>query len=179
MSRPWLLMPSLNATPIHRQPWLNYAGTMGSCLPRGRVLTTCAILALRNDRNGDIGLCFLKQIQHCCDVIMGTMASQITSLTIVYSTFIQAQIKENIKAPRHWPLCGELTGDRWIPEQMASNAENISIWIRHHDDKGLYQTWLHCDVDLTWIHRFPVSMALHIYPMLFVFTGARNFTNMI
>ena len=29
--------------------------------------------------------------------------------------FIQAQIKENIKAPRHWPLCGKFTGDRWIP----------------------------------------------------------------
>ena len=29
--------------------------------------------------------------------------------------FIQTQIKENIKAPRHWPLCGEFTGDRWIP----------------------------------------------------------------
>ena len=28
--------------------------------------------------------------------------------------FNQAQIKENIKAPRHWPLCGEFTGDRWI-----------------------------------------------------------------
>ena len=28
--------------------------------------------------------------------------------------FIQAQIKENIKAPRHWPLCGKFTGDRWI-----------------------------------------------------------------
>ena len=26
--------------------------------------------------------------------------------------FIQAQIKENIKAPRHWPLWGEFTGDR-------------------------------------------------------------------
>ena len=26
-----------------------------------------------------------------------------------------AQIKVNIKAPRHWPLCGEFTGDRWIP----------------------------------------------------------------
>ena len=24
------------------------------------------------------------------------------------------QIKENIKAPRHWPLCGEFTGDRGI-----------------------------------------------------------------
>ena len=30
-------------------------------------------------------------------------------------SFIRAQIKENIKAPRHWPLCGEFTGDRWIP----------------------------------------------------------------
>ena len=29
--------------------------------------------------------------------------------------FIRAQIKENIRAPRHWPLCGEFTGDRWIP----------------------------------------------------------------
>ena len=29
--------------------------------------------------------------------------------------FIRAQIKENIKAPRHRPLCGEFTGDRWIP----------------------------------------------------------------
>ena len=29
--------------------------------------------------------------------------------------FIQVQIKENIKAPRHWPLCGEFIGDRWIP----------------------------------------------------------------
>ena len=43
---------------------------------------------------------------------MSAMASQITSLTIVYST---AQIIENIKAPRHWPLCGEFTGDQWIP----------------------------------------------------------------
>ena len=24
-------------------------------------------------------------------------------------------MKESIKAPRHWPLCGEFTGDRWIP----------------------------------------------------------------
>ena len=26
--------------------------------------------------------------------------------------FIRVQIKENIKAPRHWPLCGEFTGER-------------------------------------------------------------------
>ena len=45
---------------------------------------------------------------------------------------IQAQIKENIKAPRHWPLWGEFTGDRWTPRTRASNAENVSIWWRHH-----------------------------------------------
>ena len=64
---------------------------------------------------------------------MGTMASQITSLTIVYSTVIQAQIKENIKAPRHWPLCGEFTGTGEFPAQRSSNAENVSIWWRHHE----------------------------------------------
>ena len=46
--------------------------------------------------------------------------------------FIQTQIKESIKAPRHWPLCGEFTGDRWIPRPKASNAENVSISWRHH-----------------------------------------------
>ena len=45
---------------------------------------------------------------------MGLMASPITS-RLFTQPLIQAQIKENIKAPRHWPLCGELTGDRWIP----------------------------------------------------------------
>ena len=29
--------------------------------------------------------------------------------------FVQAQIKENTEYPRHWPLWGEFTGDRWIP----------------------------------------------------------------
>ena len=29
--------------------------------------------------------------------------------------FIQTQNKEIIKARRHWPLCGEFTGGRWIP----------------------------------------------------------------
>ena len=44
--------------------------------------------------------------------------------------FIRARIKENIKAPRHWPLCGEFTGE--FSTQMASNEENVSIWWRHH-----------------------------------------------
>ena len=43
---------------------------------------------------------------------MGAMASQITNLT---EPFIQAQIKEKSKALRYWSVCGEFTGNRWIP----------------------------------------------------------------
>ena len=46
--------------------------------------------------------------------------------------FIQAQITENIKAPRHWPLCGEFTVTGEFPAQRANNAENVSIWWRNH-----------------------------------------------
>ena len=46
---------------------------------------------------------------------MGAIASQTTSLTIVYSTVYPDADQENIKAPRHWPLSREFTGDRWIP----------------------------------------------------------------
>ena len=46
--------------------------------------------------------------------------------------FGKTQIKENTKAPRCWPLCEKFTGTGEFPAQMASNAENISIWWRHH-----------------------------------------------
>ena len=38
---------------------------------------------------------------------MGAIASQITSLTIVYSTVYLDADQRNIEAPRHWPLCGD------------------------------------------------------------------------
>ena len=57
---------------------------------------------------------------HYCDVTMGAMASQITSLKIVYSTVIQVQIKEHqssaslafvrginrcpVNSPHKWPV---------------------------------------------------------------------------
>ena len=63
---------------------------------------------------------------------MGAMTSQITSLTIVNSSVYSGA--ETIKVPRHWSLCGEFTGNRWIPLTKASNAENVSIWWRHHDN---------------------------------------------
>ena len=55
-------------------------------------------------------------------------------------SFIQTQIKENIKAPRHWPLRGEFTGDRgpvnsphkWpVTQKMFSFDDVIILPVDH------------------------------------------------
>ena len=74
---------------------------------------------------------------------MTTVASQITSLTIFTQSFIQAKIKENIKAPRHWPLCGEFTGTGEFPAQWAILAENVFIWWRHNGNSCLEMDSVH------------------------------------
>ena len=53
--------------------------------------------------------------RHYDDVIMGTIASQITSLTIVYSTVYSGADQSTSKPRVTCHLCGEFTGDRWIP----------------------------------------------------------------
>ena len=63
---------------------------------------------------------------HCDDVIMGTMASQITSLPIVYSTVYSGADQRKRQSSV------SLASDRWIPRRRASNAENVSFWWRHH-----------------------------------------------
>ena len=59
----------------------------------------------------------------------------ITSVSIVCHPFVDAQTKENIKAPRHWPTWGESICD----------AEKVSIRWRYHGLRSigkidLYQT---------------------------------------
>ena len=57
---------------------------------------------------------------------MGAIAPQITSLMIVYSTVYSGAVKKTSKL-RVTDLCaGE------FPAHMASNAEKVSIWWRHH-----------------------------------------------
>ena len=65
-------------------------------------------------------------------------------------------IKENIKVPRHWPLCGELTGE--FPAQRASSADNVSIWWRHHETAVHVQ--IACEYDAGCI--CPVHVIIHI-----------------
>ena len=67
-----------------------------------------------------------ESYQYYNDVIMSAMA-------LFTQPFIQAQIKENIKA-RVTGLCAgnsPVTGE--FPAQRASNAEKFSIWWRHHE----------------------------------------------
>ena len=67
---------------------------------------------------------------HYNDGIMGSMASQITSLTIVYST-----VYSDADQRKHQSFAS-LTfvwGIHWWLVQRASSAENVSIWWRHHD----------------------------------------------
>ena len=62
---------------------------------------------------------------------MGIMASQITSLTIVYfysGVDQRKQTKLRVTGLR----VGNSPGTGEFPAQMASNAGNISIWWRHH-----------------------------------------------
>ena len=152
---------------IHKIPVLHICLTILQCTQQG---STEVEIQLR--KGSIIGSTFipleLNDKTHYNDVIMGAKASQITSLVIVNSTVIQAQIKGNTKAPRHW-LCegnSPVTGE--FPAQMASNAENISIWWRHHELPEIFTPlsdfhWFHdcrCTVyPMTRPHAF-VSLAL-------------------
>ena len=65
---------------------------------------------------------------------MGAMASQITSPTIVHSTVYSGVDQRKHQKLRVTGLCARnspVTGE--LPVQMANNAENGSIWWRHHE----------------------------------------------
>ena len=65
---------------------------------------------------------------------MGEIVSQITSLTIIYSTVYLGPDQRKHQSPEslafvkgNSPVTGELAAPR------VSYAENVSIWWRHHD----------------------------------------------
>ena len=80
-----------------------------------------------------LSLDYSSRRKHYNDPIMSAMASQITSLTIVYSTvYSMRKSKENSKICVTSLIAGNspVTGE--FPAHKAGNAENISIWWRHH-----------------------------------------------
>ena len=89
---------------------------------------------------------------HYSDLIMDPMASQITSLTSVYSTVYSGADKITSKL-RVTDLCeGNSPAICDFPAQRASNAENVSIWWRHHELWGLWR-WSITHIIRLWQHH--------------------------
>ena len=101
---------------------LSHVSKRGHWTPGGDTNNTQAELPTR----GKVYTLKDKNLKHYSDVIMGAMASQIISLAIVYPTVYSGADQRKHQTPRHWTLCE-------FPAQMASNAENVSIWWRHHN----------------------------------------------
>ena len=79
-------------------------------------------------------LCKPECCRHYNDVIMCAMASQITSLMIVYSIVYSGRDQRKHQSSAFTRLCegnSPVTGE--FPAHRPSFAENVSIWWRHHD----------------------------------------------
>ena len=64
---------------------------------------------------------------------MGVIASQITSLTIVFSTVYLNTDQRKHQSSASLAFCvGNSPEAGEFPAQVASNEENVSIWWRHH-----------------------------------------------
>ena len=109
---------------------------------------------------------------------MSQMASQITSLTIVYPTVYSCADRRKLQSPASltfvrgnhlWPVNS--------PHKWASNAKNVSIWWRHHEvctfllhwdplwDRGL----LHCGI---------CEMGIKCYYHIHVFINRQSVLNL-
>ena len=77
--------------------------------------------------------CFPGRVMYYNDVIMSAVASQTTSLTIVYSTIYSRHRSKKTSKLRVTGLCegnSPVAGE--FPAKRARNAENVPIWWRHH-----------------------------------------------
>ena len=67
---------------------------------------------------------------HYSDVIMSVMASKLTGLSTVFST-VCSGVRRSKKTSK-LRVTGLCVGNSSVTAQRASNAENVSIWWRHH-----------------------------------------------
>ena len=70
---------------------------------------------------------------HYIDAIMATMASQITSLTIVYSTVYSDADQRKHQSSASLAFVWGIHRDRWIPRTKDQLRGKVSIWWRHND----------------------------------------------
>ena len=122
----WTLLSGLWSVPIHRNLRVIKMQNLPSLVASGVVIMTTS--------GATVACMAVPPWQHYNDV-MGAMASHIISLTIVYSTvYSGADQRKQTSKLRVTGLCtGNSPGTGEFPAQMASNAESVSIWWRHHE----------------------------------------------
>ena len=77
--------------------------------------------------------CGKTSVRRYNDVIMSIIASQITSLNVCLLNRLFGRRSKKTSKLCVTGLCvGNSPGTGEFPAQMASNAENVSIWWRHH-----------------------------------------------
>ena len=101
------------AIDLFLKPWVPLR-PRGCCVPLGQCWQRAAALPQETS---------LFWPNHYDDVIMTMLASQITSLAVVYSI-----VYSGVDQRKH-----QSSASLAFVRKMASYAENISIWWRHHD----------------------------------------------
>ena len=95
--------------------------------------------------------------QHYSDVTLTSRCLKSPATLLSLKLFVQAHIRENIKAPRHWPLWGNQPVTGGISSQRASKAEAFACsTICSGADQRKYQSFAPL-VFVRGIHRWPVN----------------------
>ena len=123
----WIAGPSMwnLSIPDRKESWTNCKMLWATSSPSACDLsmTPCYVNCLNKGNN-------IKWYEIICvhysDVIMSVVASEITGVSIICSTVCSGAEKTQ-KSPRHWPSCGESTGDRQ-PSMQCQAKTNGDMW---------------------------------------------------
>ena len=108
---------------------------------------------------------------------MDSIAYQITSLTIVYSSVHSGTDQRKHQSSASLAFVWEnspVTGE--FPAQMASNAENVSIWWRHHDNRiyrHVVEGWFDISGNMQWLYDIYLNVfdiCIYCIHILFYFS---------
>ena len=97
-----------------------------------------------------LGICHSA---HYNDIIMNMMASHHQPHDCLLNRLFRRRSKKTSKLHVTGLCAGNSPGTSEFPTQMASNAENVSIWWRHH----VSQLWNHSDYRCSPLHKNPCS----------------------
>ena len=131
---------------------LSFDGTGSFLTIRAKMLPIGALVISESYKTEMQNTLWNHWARHNNDVIMSTMASQITSLTIVYSTvYSRRRSKKKSKLRVTGPCAGNSPETGEFTAQMASNAENVSIRWRHHEVALINQLLRHRLYQQLWL----------------------------